>query len=262
MPFIDRDGARIYWRADGKPDLPPLLLGNSLGTDQSLWDCVMPQLMQSFRVIRMDMRGHGASCLTQDAGSIEWSIGLLARDMLAVADSAGIDRFYYAGISIGAMIGLWLGAHAGERMRGLLVSNTSARLPEGVWPARIAAVRDAGMSALVDSTMERWFTASYRARHDAVQATIRQNFLLTDPAAYAGCGKALIYMDLRDSLSAVTVPTTVLTGRDDLSTPPAMGQAIAAAITGALCLELPVAHIPHPESPGRFVAEVEALLMR
>lgn len=262
MPFVHRNGASIYWRADGKPDLPPLLLGNSLGTDQSLWDCIMPQLMRSFRVVRMDMRGHGASALTDKAADTDWSIELLAQDVLAVADAAGIESFYYAGVSIGGMLGLWLAAHASERVKGLLASNTAAKLPEGVWPARIAAVRAGGMAAVVEATLSRWFTAVYSARADAWKATVHQNFLLTNPVVYAGCGVALNDMDLRSDLGGIKMPTTVLAGTFDLSTPPELARSIANAIPGAKYVELPVAHIPHLERPEQFVAEVCGLLGR
>lgn len=262
MPFIDRDGARLYWRADGHPARPPLLLGNSLGTDQSLWDCVMPRLMNSFRVIRMDYRGHGASALVQQAVGTPWTIGLLAEDMLAVADAAGAERFHFAGISIGGMIGLWLGAHASHRLKGLLVSNTAARLPEGVWPTRIETVRAGGMRALLESTLGRWFLEANAMRNEALVATVRQNFLLVDPLAYAAAGEALSEMDLRPILHRIHAPTTVVTGRYDLSTPPALGESIATNIEGARCMQLPVAHIPHLDSPVPFVAEIEALLTR
>ena len=260
MPLIDRGDACIYWRSDGKPGLPALLLGNSLGTDQSLWDCVMPQLLQSFHVVRMDMRGHGASVLRPGASTGDWSIGLLARDVLAVADAAGIGRFYFAGISIGGMLGIWLGATAAHRVRGLLLSNTAVKLPERVWEARIAAVQAHGMQALVDDTLLRWFTPAFNLRQEPTLATIRQNFLRVDPLAYAAAGIVLAGMDLRPILGQVSAPTRVLTGRDDGSTPPALGRAIASAIIGAVCTELPAAHIPHPEMPDRFAAEIRLLL--
>lgn len=258
MPFIERSGARLYWRRDGRPELPALLLGNSLGTDQSLWDCLMPHLMQSFQVLRMDMRGHGASVLTANADATDWSIGLLAEDVLAVADAAGARRFHYAGISIGGMIGLWLGAHTPARVASMLVSNTSARLPDGVWPERIAQVRAGGMQALEHDTLQRWFTAGFAARQPALHATIRANFLATDTQAYAGCGAALRDMDLRPLLPGITVPTTVVAGREDNSTPPAMGRLIAAAVPGARYLEMQVAHIPHVEESAQFLDALEA----
>jgi len=109
VPFVIRDGARLYWRGDGDPASPPLLLGNSLGTEHALWAPVVPALQRHFRLLRFDLRGHGAS----EASEGEYTIAMLAQDALAVADAAGARRFSYIGISLGGMIGMWLGAHAG-----------------------------------------------------------------------------------------------------------------------------------------------------
>ena len=260
MPFVLRDGARIFWRTDGRPDAPALLLGNSLGTDTALWDSVMPTLTRYFRVIRFDKRGHGASDVPP--GVTEWTIEALARDALAVADAAQAARFAYLGISIGGMIGLWLGAHAPERITRLVLSNTAAELPRDIWADRIAAVGAHGLAGMADAVMQRWFTEAYRARNDAQLATIRTHFLQVDPAGYIGCCAAIRDMRLRDAPARSAAPTLVLTGTHDASTPPALGQAIAAAIPGAQCIELPAAHIPHPELPERFTAVVLRFLLQ
>ena len=110
MPFVQRDGARLWWRSDGDPSRPTLLVANSLGTDTTLWDPVLPRLVERFRVLRFDMRGHGAS----EATPGDYTIEMLARDALAVVDAAGVRQFDFAGISIGGMLGQWLGANAPE----------------------------------------------------------------------------------------------------------------------------------------------------
>ena len=261
MPFVLRDGARIHWRTDGHPQAPALLLANSLGTDTSLWDPVIPQLARHFHVIRFDKRGHGASEVPP--GMTEWSIEALARDALAVADAAGAQRFAYAGISIGGMIGVWLGANAPQRLTRLVLSNTSAEMPAAGWADRIAAVRANGMAGLVDGVMQRWFTEPYRARADATFQTVREHFLQVDPAGYIGCCAAIRDMALAESPARIAVPTLVVTGTHDVATPPAMGEAIAAAVPGGAALvELPAAHIPHPEQPDRFLGAVLRFLLQ
>jgi 3-oxoadipate enol-lactonase/4-carboxymuconolactone decarboxylase len=256
MPFVTYAGARLYWRADGDPALPPLLLVNSLGTDHCLWDPVMPRLADYFRVIRMDMRGHGAS----DAPAGDYSIELLARDVLAVADAAGIARFDCCGISIGGMIGQWLGLHAGGRLRRLVLCNTSGRVDPAVQAQRIAVVRAQGMAAVVDTVLGRFFTARFRARGTAHLHSVAQTLAALDPVGYTGCAAAVRDHDLLAQLGAIAVPTTVVVGRHDASTPPEMGEAIAAAIPGARCIELDCAHIPHSEDPSGFVAMLMAAL--
>jgi 3-oxoadipate enol-lactonase/4-carboxymuconolactone decarboxylase len=249
MPFIERSGARLHWRLDGHPDRPALVLVNSLGTDQSLWDPLMPGLLRRFRVLRLDKRGHGLS----QASPGDYTIELLAGDVLAAMDAAGIERAHYCGVSIGGMIGLWLAAHAARRFDRFVLSNTSARIaPEG-FADRIAKVREGGMAVVADTVLDRFFTPGFVARADERFHTVRRNLLQVDPAGYIGCCAAIRDMDLRPALSKIAAPVLVVTCPDDQSTPPAMGEAIVAAVAGARQIELPLAHVPHIEAPARFV---------
>src|SRR5690606_3010839 len=249
MPFVHRDGARLYWRIDGHPDRPPLLLLNSLGTDHSLWEPLMPGLLARYRVLRTDKPGHGAS----DARDGEYSIAQLGRDVLAVMDAAGIGRAHLCGVSIGAMIGIWVAAHAPERIDRLVLSNTSAKLaPEG-FAERIRLIREGGIAAIADTILGRFFTPAFVARADARFHSVRTALLQVDPAGYIGCCAALRDMDLRPLLARIAAPTLVVTCRDDQSTPAAMGEAIAAAIPGAKHVQWTLAHIPMVEAPQAYV---------
>ena len=250
MPFVTRDGARLYWRVDGHADAPALLLGNSLGTDHTLWDPVLPRLIERHRVVRFDMRGHGAS----EAPHGDYTIEALARDALAVADASGTTRFSYAGISIGGMIGQWLGANAGQRLERLVLANTSSKLPADIWKGRIDAVRAGGLGAIVDAVLARWFTEAFLAKKSPWVAGACSTLLATDPVGYVGCCAAIRDMDLTALRTSIRVPTLVIVGRHDLAAPADHGAAIAQAIPGAALAELPVAHIPVIERPAAFVA--------
>lgn len=253
MPFVHHAGARLYWRADGDPALPALILVNSLGTDHALWDPVMPRLIDFFRVIRMDTRGHGAS---ESGPSSEFSVELLARDVLVVADAAGARQFDYCGISLGGMIGQWLGIHAPERVRRLMLCNTTGRSDPAGQIDRIAKVKAGGMAAVVDTVIGRFFTPRFIARGTPHLHTVRQTMLGLDIPGYLGCCAAVRDHDLLDQLHRISAPTTVVVGEHDASTPPALGEAIAAAISGARLVSLDCAHIPHSEDPSGFVAEL------
>ncbi len=263
MQFLDRGlQGKIAWRADGDANHPALVLGNSLGADHTSWDTVLPRLSAHFRVIRFDARGHGASILHAGTRGEDYSIAMLARDTLAVADAAGARRFHYLGLSIGGMIGMWLAQHAADRLDRLVLSNTAAILAADVWTERIAAVRMSGMQALVDTTMQRWFTPTFHAISDGkLIANTRNIFLRTDADGYIGCAAAIRDMDLREGLANINAPTLVINGSFDPSTPPALGQEIAARIPGARCIELPVAHIPQLEQPEQFANVVTTFLL-
>jgi 3-oxoadipate enol-lactonase/4-carboxymuconolactone decarboxylase len=236
------------WRSGS----PALLLGNSLGSELALWDPVLPALRRHFRVLRFDKRGHGAS----EAPSGDYTIEALAGDALAVADAAGASRFHYMGISIGAMIGLWLGANAGQRIDRLVLCSAAAKMPTDIWAERIANIRAGGIAAIVEPVLKRWFTERYLARADETLAGIRAAFQAVDPIGYIGCCAAIRDMDLRGNLAAIRVPTLVVTGTHDLATPKERGAEIAEAVAGAAIVELPLAHIPIPEAPGLFAHTV------
>ncbi len=256
MPFIHREGARIYWRIDGRPDHPALLLLNSLGTDHALWDPVMPGLLRDFRVLRFDKPGHGAS----DARPGDYSIAQLGGDALAVLDAAGVARAHLAGVSIGGMIAMWVAANAPQRVDRLVLSNTSAKTaPEG-FAERIRLVSAHGLSAVADTALGRFFTPAFVARGDPCYHSVRTTMLQVDPVGYVGCCAALRDMDLRPLLARIAAPTLVITCRDDASTPAAAGEAIAQAIPGACHRQFELAHIPFVEAPDAWVDAVRSFL--
>jgi 3-oxoadipate enol-lactonase / 4-carboxymuconolactone decarboxylase len=257
MPFLTRDDARLWWRSDGDPTKPALLLANSLGTDLTLWDPVLPQLVERFHVIRHDMRGHGAS----DATPGDYTIEMLGRDALAVADAAGVARFSFAGISIGGMIGQWIGANAGERLDKLVLSNTSPKLPADIWAARIDAVKKGGTASIADAVLARWFTEAFLAKKPPRLWSARTMLTNSDSSGYIGCCAAIRDMDQTAAVAGIRAPTLVVVGTHDLATPKAHGEALAKAIPGAQLAELPVAHIPVLETPGAFANALLSFLV-
>jgi 3-oxoadipate enol-lactonase / 4-carboxymuconolactone decarboxylase len=161
--------------------------------------------------------------------------------------------FSYAGISIGGMVGQWLGAHAGDRLQKLVLSTTTAKSDPAGWASRIAAVQNGGMEAIAEAVLQRWFTAPFLARRSPRVASARSTLVATDPVGYVGCCAAIRDMDLTPLAARIRVATLVITATHDLATPKAQGEAIAKAIHGARIVELPFAHIAITEAPGRFV---------
>ncbi len=247
MPFAVRDGVRIYYRIDGRADAQPLIMVSSLGSDHAMWNPVMPALSQSFRVIRIDKRGHGAS----DVVHGDYCMDMLGLDVLAVADAVGAPTFLYAGVSIGGMIGIWLAAHSGDRVQRLVLANTSAQVVAGSFDERITQVLLGGMPAIADAVLGRFFTPAFAAKRSEHYETVRQTLLSIDPLGYAGCCAAIRDMNLVPLLAQINAPTLVIAGTHDPATPPQMGQQIAQTIKGARYIELPTAHFSHSEQPAR-----------
>ncbi|MFC4507279.1 MULTISPECIES: 3-oxoadipate enol-lactonase [Streptomyces] len=230
-------------RAEGPTSAPALLLGPSLGTSYALWDKVAPELSATHRVVRWDLPGHGGSPASLIGPGA--TIGDLADLVLALADSLGVERFAYAGVSLGGAVGLHLALHHPERVSCLAVICSSAHFNGSKpWEERAALVRREGLAKLAETADARWFTPGFTVPR--LVADHRD----ADPEAYAACCDALGAFDLRDRLTEITVPTLLIAGRQDPATPPAHLREIADAVPDAALVELPHAsHLAPAERP-------------
>lgn len=232
----------------GPADAPVLLLGGSLGANLSMWEPQMRALADRFRVVAFDQRGHGRSPVPPGP----YTIGDMGADVIALMDQLGTERAFYAGLSIGGMVGIWLGANAPDRVERLVLLCTSAYAPPpSRWLERAAAVRAAGTTEVVaDAVVERWFTPEWAREHPEQVQRHRAMIVATDPEGYACCCEALAAMDLRRDLESISAPTLVIGGLQDQSLPPDHQELIAGAIPGAR-LELigAAAHIASAEQP-------------
>jgi 3-oxoadipate enol-lactonase/4-carboxymuconolactone decarboxylase len=230
-------------RLEGPPSAPPLLLGPSLGTSYALWDEVAPELSITHRVVRWDLPGHGGSAAGLIAAGA--TVGDLAGLVLTLADSLGIARFAYAGVSLGGAVGLHLAVHHPERVASLAVICSSAHFNGArPWEERAALVRREGLSGLAESANDRWFTSGFTVPR------LVQDHRDADPQAYAACCDALASFDLRDRLAGISAPTLLIAGREDPATPPAHLREIADAVPGAALVEIPEAsHLAPAQCP-------------
>jgi 3-oxoadipate enol-lactonase len=225
-------------------------MGGSLGTELEMWNGQLP-LADRFRLICFDHRGHGGS--PTPPGPYE--IADLGRDVLELMDALEIERAHYCGLSVGGMVGMWLGAHAPERIGHLILICTAAHMPPAsAWQERAAAVRAAGsVQPLADAVVQRWLTPDFAARHPEVRARLRAMLAGSPPRGYAACCGAIERMDLREDLTRIAVPTLVISGSDDLATPPHDQRLIAEAIPAAQYEVVgPAAHIAAVEQPEQI----------
>ena len=218
----------------------PLVLASSLGTTHRLWDPNLDALTARFRVVRYDHPGHGGS----PPGPR--TIPGFAREALALADELGHDRFGFCGLSLGGMVGIWLGAHAGDRLDRLVLACTAHHLPPPEqWLERAETVRARGLAAVADAVVARWFTPRFAGDVEPWRAML----LATPPEGYARACEAIAGMDLRGELDRIKVPTTVILGRHDPVLDDNSRRQLAQV---GEVVELDAAHLANVEQPEAF----------
>ncbi|WP_028467749.1 3-oxoadipate enol-lactonase [Nisaea denitrificans] len=251
MPHIDANGITLHYRIDGPEDGRPLLLSNSLASNLHMWDPQIADLTSAgFRVIRYDSRGHGGSGAPEGAYSIE----MLAEDAVALLDGLGVDRADYCGLSKGGMVGQMLGVRHRDRVKTLILADTSAHMPtQEMWDGRVRTVEKGGMAAVVDATIERWFTPASQQRLKQDIDTVREMILGTPPQGFIGCCRAIQAMDQRETIGGIDIPTLVIVGADDPATTPEHAREIHGLIKGSRYAEIPeAAHFSNFEQPDAF----------
>lgn len=253
MPFTTNQDARIYWRLQGDDDKPAMVLLNSIATDQTLYDPVVPALMADFRLLRIDTRGHGAS----DASPGDYDLDLLASDVLAVMDAAGIERAIFCGLSLGGMMSMAAVLKAPSRVTALILACTSAEQGSEFWTPRINAVREKGTASIADAAISRLFSGTFAAANKALIDTARFEISSMSDAGYAGCGAAIRAMDFIPRLGEIAVPTLVIGGTMDTATPfEGHGDRIAAGIRNAKVALIAAGHLASIENPDAFAQSV------
>jgi len=253
MPVIRSDGCPINVVVEGDPGAPALILSSSLGTDHGMWEPQREAFARHFRLVRYDRRGHGRSGVTAPP----YTMAQLGGDVLAVMDALGIRKASWCGLSMGGMVGQWLGANAPDRFERLVLCNTCCFYADKqAWNDRIAAVRKNSLAAVAETVPARWFTEGFIAREPAQVERLKQMVAATSLDGYIGCCEAIRDMDHRELLARITAPTLVIAGRHDIATPPAEAETIRAHIKGSELAVLDAAHISNVEQADGFTAEV------
>jgi 3-oxoadipate enol-lactonase len=234
MPMIDADGCLLHVSVEGRDGGPTLMLSNSLGCAMRMWEPQMPALTRLFRVIRYDRRGQGKSAVPPGPYSME----RFGRDALAILDDLNIEKVHWCGLSMGGMVGQWLGAHA----------------------PRIKAIKDGGIASIADAVMAGWLTADFREREPRIAANMKAMLISSPVQGYLACCEALSTLDQRALLPEIKSPTLVIAGRHDVATPVAAGEFIRGQIPGAALTILDAAHISNVEQPHAFTEAVVGFL--
>jgi 3-oxoadipate enol-lactonase len=248
--FTTGDGCRIAYRIDGLAGKPVLVLSNSIATNLHMWDEQIPVLTKHFQILRFDTRGNGLSAAPEG----DYSIDRMGLDLLELLDSLQIDRIHFCGLSLGGLIGQWLGIHASQRIDKLILANTSSYLgPHNRWNDLIKTLQTGGsMESFADMFINNWFPKDYDQQYPDVVAKFRSMVLTTTPRGLAGSFAAVRDADMRKTISLIPHKTLIIGGMYDSVTLPGHSEAIAETVPHAKLVLLPVVHLSNVESGEVF----------
>ncbi|WP_455680164.1 bifunctional 3-oxoadipate enol-lactonase/4-carboxymuconolactone decarboxylase PcaDC [Streptomyces rubiginosohelvolus] len=237
----------LQYRFDGPEDAPVLVIGPSLGTTWHMWDRQIPELSQHWRIFRYDLPGHGGAPAHAAA-----SVAELGDRLLATLDGLGVQRFGYAGCSIGGAVGADLALRHPHRVASLALVASSPRFGTAdEFRQRGVIVRTNGLEPMARTAPERWFTPGFAAAQPAIVEWAVQMVRTTDPGCYIAACEALAAFDIRGALGRIGVPTLVLVGAEDQVTGPAEARTLVAGIPDARLALVPGAsHLAPVEQPA------------
>jgi 3-oxoadipate enol-lactonase len=214
-----------------------------------MWDDQVPAFTKHFRLVRYDRRGHGKSGVPKGP----YTVDDFGHDALAIMDALELKRVNWCGLSMGGMVGQWLGANASDRIEKLVMSNTHSYYSDKtVWDDRMRLAAEKGMAFAAGPAMTRWFTKDYIERYPDKVALVQQMFTETSLDAYLACCAAIRNMDMRPTHPRIKAPTLVIVGLQDPATPPVAGEEIQKRIAGAKLATIDASHISNMGQPEAY----------
>ncbi len=254
------NGIGVKYTLNGAAAAPVVTFSHSLATDLGMWEPQVPAVAERYRVLRYDTRGHGGT----EAPAGAYTLEMLAQDAVGLLEGLGVGRTHFVGLSMGGMIGQLVALTRPDKLRSLVLCDTTSRIPaeaRPVWEERMHTATSRGMEPHVEPTIDRWFTPPFRERRPEAVERVRAMIRGTDPKGYVGCCQAIKMLDLTDRLHEIRVPTLVIVGEADPSTPPAAARAIHERIPGSELVVIPsAAHLSNIEQADAFTAALTAFL--
>jgi 3-oxoadipate enol-lactonase len=257
---MERAIAQLHCRVQGTG--PAVVLLHPAGLDHTAMAGVAAALgvpgQAGWRVVSVDLRGHG---LSPDA-AMGTSLADHAADVDAVIARHCEGPAMVVGVSLGGMVAQELALRHPRSVAGLVLCGCGATFGDDFRPALRQRGLDAeqnGMAAIVDTTLDRWFTAA--ARQGPLADAVRERLLRNKTGNWSATWQAISNHDALPRLATVRVPTVVIAGEHDAATPAAASRQLAAAISGARWICIPGApHMMQIECADGFNAQVRTFL--
>jgi 3-oxoadipate enol-lactonase len=263
LELLQLNGRHIAYRIDGDPTTPRpwMVFCHALGHDHTMWDEQVRLFGRACNVLRYDLRGHGAS---SNGGDV--SVDMLADDLRALLDALAIKRCHLVGSCLGGMVAQTAAVRAPMRFISVTLTATAGRCTPVMRQAleeRMTAVRSPlGIAAVIDITLNSWFTAAYFAQHAGQVAEAVKVLRRTSLPGYIACLRAMHAFDLTTRLVALDLPMLVVAGADDRLTPPSVSEEITHALRHAKQARIAHgAHLSNVECAEAFNAELKRFLV-
>jgi len=259
MAFHTTNGRSVAYRLLGSDVNPLIVLAHPLGMSQAVWDDVIPALLPRYRVLTWDLPGHGAS---QAVSGTQITPADLAEEVLALVALAGVQRFHFAGTSIGGVVGQQLIAAHPDRLLSATLTNTGAVIGNpDLWNTRAGRVRQEGLAAMAEEIVPRWFATATFEASPALKAGWCVQMGRGDDESYAQLCEMLGRDTFTGKLSGKRAKVQLFGGSEDVATPPAVLDALSAEL-GGVPLEVfdGVGHVPSVEAPALFSQKLLAVL--
>lgn len=249
---IKVNNIQMNYELSGKKGAPVVVLSHSLASSLVMWNPQMDALNLYFQVLLYDIRSHGDSDTALGAYTLE----LLGNDAIGLLDALNINQVHFIGLSMSGMIGQCLALNYPHRLKSLVLCDTASVIPsdaQPIWQERIDKARKKGMEALLEETMERWFTPAFLTKNSHMLALIQKQFLATPVSGYIGCAEAIRKLNYLDRLSEIKMPTLIMVGEDDPATPVSASVAMHERISNSKLVILPSArHLSNVEQTEAF----------
>lgn len=253
MRIIAHD-IEVNYDLSGGEGAPVVMLAHALSSSLRMWDHQVPALTPHFRVLRYDIRGHGAT----DAPAGPYTLDQLGADAVALLDALGIERVHMVGLSMGGMIAQNLGLYYSHRLSSLVLCDTTAVMPDEAqaqWEERMTVAREEGMAGLVQATLERWFTHEFMEQNAPEVESIRKQILFTPVSGYLGCCEAIRRLKYLDQLHTIKLPVLIIVGDVDPATTIDDARAMHECIPHSKLVVLSgAAHLSNVQNPDEFNA--------
>src|SRR6516164_6926008 len=255
---VKANGITINYQIDGPQNAPWIVFSNSLATTLSMWDDQARELGKSYRVLRYDQRGHGAT----EAPGGRYPFDLLLADAIALMDALAIKKAHFAGLSMGGATALGLAEKHPERLDRVIICDSpcqSTPTSSQQWEERIAVAQKQGMEALVEPTIARWFPPDVIKANPPHVDKVRQMIRSAPVNGFIGCAAALADHNYATAVATVTRPVLFLVGEKDAAAPPM--RKLNDALSGSRYVELAGAgHISNLDQPEAFTRAVKDFL--